>query len=283
MVLQKNQNMIQNDNWKNAKEVLPTFEEKPCIVCHQDFSPQGHWERRCVVCRDTKLQPLKTLSNPKFTGKKSAPQGIRLYEVGGKKKYPSVTSILHPEGIDFPIDQLLQYASRGTLIHKKIEHFHETGKYPTLKELCEVYPGMLAHIKRMKEGSLQLDHKKCNFPGFYEEFGKDFSFDENEIKLISHEHQYAGTADCVGTFRGQPAIIDYKTASDYGPERLGGHFKQLSAYAKASGAPIVYLVVIGLNPKNPKGYEPPLVSEDVEQHFKEFLILRQQFREKYGY
>jgi len=48
-------------------------------------------------------------------------QNIRFYDCGDGRKYPSVTSILNWDAdFSIPADELAQYASRGSIIHKQV-------------------------------------------------------------------------------------------------------------------------------------------------------------------
>lgn len=272
------------DDFFSERYRVSAFPEKACSACDDPFAPLNKWEKRCQPCRIAGKQAEKSLANPGYTGVKTPPPGIRFYPSGKGTRYPSVTSILHPEGIDFPKELLEQYAARGTLIHRKVELFLKEGKYPSLKDMWLRFRDIRDTIDTLKKGSLKLDHTKCNWPGFYKEHGARFTFDEVETLLVNHEHEYAGRTDAIGTFDGMPAIIDFKTASDYNKDKLAGYFMQLSAYAGATGVQIEALVVIPLNPKSPVGYDAPLVStgKEVDKHFAKFLTKRRELKEKYG-
>lgn len=54
-----------------------------------------------------------------------------------------------------------------------------------------------------------------------------------EVALY-YPHLYAGTTDLVGVYKGQPAIMDYKTAKKIRTrDQIGDYFLQMAAYATA--------------------------------------------------
>lgn len=266
----------------DARNRVMVFPEKLCSVDGVKFQPQNKWEKRCGECRRLNRQGTKQLANPEFKGTRELPPGLRFYPSGTGERYPSVTTVLHPDGIDYPKELLDQYAARGTIVHRKIELYLKTGEVFTLKQMWERFADTREHILTLKKGSLKLSHTACNWQGFLAEYAKDFTFDEQEVLLINHEHRFAGRTDVIGTYKGKPAIIDWKTASDYNPDKLKDYFAQLSAYAASCGLDIKYLVVVPFNPKSAKGYEAPLVSTDVKAHFKYFLSKRKAFFDRFG-
>ena len=273
-----------------AKEnTVKSFPQRPCLACGDAFSPENHWSERCKPCKAADRPKTKKIINKHFNGKNPLPlEKLRIRIVNGVKM-PSVTTVLHPFGIDYPEHLLNQYAARGTLVHKQVEIFLRTGKwYPP-----ESLPRKADHEKERDElfkaldsltqGSLGLKTVDCNFRGFYKEFRKRFTFNNLEIESHNTKHAYCGRFDCHGTYKGQPAIIDFKTASDYNREKLESYFQQLSAYANTDGMEeIKYLVVIPLSPRSENGYEAPLVSTKVKSHFKSFLEKRKEFKKLYG-
>lgn len=190
--------------------------------------------------------------------------------------YMSVTSIIHPEGIDFPEDKLRQYAARGTVVHSIVEHYLNTNEWITADQ-CE----KTQEVNIVRTGSLGLPIEACNAKGFFEEYGEDLWIRYVEKKLKNHTHKYAGTADMIGKYKGIWSIIDIKTASNYDDEKLTSYWMQLSAYAKCVTNRIPQMVIIPLNPTSPKGYDAPIVSRAVEGNFKKFLKQLKYVRETY--
>lgn len=264
------------------------FPETPCLACGKPFAPLNAWDERCKLCKSLNRPKLKKILNTEFKGKPPLPpERLRFYPivVDGNKtvRYPSVTSVIHPDGIDFPEALLNQYAARGTIVHKKIEVFLDTQHWPSLEELYKKHADqyLREQIVLMKKGSLKLSPKQCNFLGFYERYSHLFTFNEREKLVVNHQYQFAGRTDCVGTYKGEWAIIDWKTASDYNDEKLESYFMQLAAYASGFEG-IKYLVVVPLSPKDPRGFLPPFVSRAVKGHFAKFLVKRANFKAIYG-
>ena len=278
------------DFWA-PENTVKSFPQRPCLACGDMYSPENHWSERCKSCKTADRPKTKKIVNKHFNGKNLLPlEKLRVRVVNGVKM-PSVTTVLHPFGIDYPEHLLNQYAARGTLVHKQVEVFLRYGIwYPAWKlanskeagddkerdELCEA-------LDIIEKGGLKLKTSDCNFRGFYKEYRKHLTFNNLEIESHNTKHAYCGRFDCHGTYKGKPAIIDFKTASDYNREKLGSYFQQLSAYANTDGMEeIKYLVVIPLSPRSANGYEAPLVSTKVKSHFREFLTKRKEFKKLYG-
>ena len=190
--------------------------------------------------------------------------------------YASVTSIIHPEGLDFPPELLKQYASRGTIVHRLTEEFLTTGQVLSPEDI-----DLPEDLSIVMNGSLKLKIGLCNFKGFFDEFGKDIDVKYIEQKLKNRKHGYMGRADIVGKYKGEWAIFDVKTSGKYDPEKLKDYWMQLSAYANCITPVPKKLVIIPLNPNMPKGYMEPLVEEDVEHYFNLFLKQLEHVKEKY--
>jgi ATP-dependent exoDNAse (exonuclease V) beta subunit len=256
------------------EEIVEKKTTKTNLICqacgkkHED----DFWHKRCKDCRKAKKPATKKLkiANAKFTGR-------TYFSPKTQKHYPSVTSILHPFGIDYPEFLLKQYASRGTIVHAQCEEYHKSNGLQWL-DPREV-DSLAEHVKRLDEGNLKLSWNDCDYVGFRKEFGHLIKVESQEEVAINDEYEFAGRYDACGTYKGEPAIIDYKTASDYKEEKLNSYFMQLSAYAKTVDPNgFKYLVVIPLNPKSKKGYEEPYVSSNIDKHFEDFLAKRDEFR-----
>lgn len=258
---------------ENIVEKKSTKAELKCSVCSRQHI-DDFWHKRCAECRALDKKPTKKLVHEKkvFSGRtyKSPKTG---------KMYPSVTSIIHPEGIDFPEEQLKQYASRGTIVHKLIEEYHKSDcmrwfdphNIPELKE----------HVKIVEKGNLKLKWEDCNYIGFRKKYYEGMKMQEFEGFVCNEEYQFAGRYDVLGTYKNEPAILDFKTASAYSEDKLNDYFMQLSAYAKTLDTPVKYLVIIPLSPKSPQGFLPPFVSSNIDKHFKDFLVKREEFKKIY--
>lgn len=202
---------------------------------------------------------------------------VRWYSDKKGNKYPSVTSILawadilyklrNPNEYDYggiTEDELDEYAARGTLVHEAVETWFKTGQYVVQTEANS--PDAL----KLQDSKLKAED--CNFLGFWEEHGKDFSIKFMEREVVDPVVGYGGRLDMYGTYKGVPAIIDIKTTSTYTAKVDLKYFKQLSAYARAVKGvkKPECLVIIPLNPSNKCGYGKPRVSTDIDAMFSEF-------------
>ena len=203
---------------------------------------------------------------------------IRFYEKDGKK-YPSVTSILGWDK-DWKIseDQLNQYGSRGTIVHKLIEMYLIDGIWMNPEEM----PELAEDVAIVLGGSLGLHWDDCSHEAFFEAHGKDIVIDEMEVEVINTEVGYGGRFDAVGTYKDKPAIFDWKTGSVH-------DFRQLSAYATAwykatdTALPIETLVIAPVGKTdNKSGVMKPKVSEGLESEYKAFLKARKSFKLRFG-
>lgn len=190
--------------------------------------------------------------------------------------YMSVTSILRPDGLDFPPLLLKQYASYGTIIHSMVEHYLIHNEIPdpvkvsTQKDVNNVFGGSL---------NLQLDD--CNVRGFFEEHGERIEVESQEMKVKHTEHKYAGRLDILGNFDGTRAIMDIKTARNYTKSKLTNYWMQQAAYALCLEDVPKRMVILPLNPKSERGYDDPIVEDDVEKYFIMFLKQLEYVRANY--
>lgn len=180
--------------------------------------------------------------------------------------YISVTSIINPEGIPFPEELLVQYASRGTIVHKQVEHFLRHYQYVCPTKLCKQ-----DLIDNVLEGTLNLHWEDCDFRGFLNEYGNDIEFIKVEQRLKNDKHKYAGTADGIVLYKGDLAIVDWKTSSKYTGKKMIDYWKQQAAYAKCIKENVKKMIILPLNPKSKKGYDAPIVETDINHYFNLFL------------
>ena len=106
-------------------------------------------------------------------------------------------------------------ASVGTRMHKYLEDYVETGEWPT--------PGSNPYAQQAHKMATQV---RDNVMEDVEVWG-------SEVNLY-HPKIYAGTTDLVGTYKGQPAIMDFKqTNKPKKAEWVEDYYLQLTAYALA--------------------------------------------------
>jgi genome maintenance exonuclease 1 len=106
-------------------------------------------------------------------------------------------------------------ASVGTRMHKYLEDYVETGEWPQ--------PGSNPYAQQA-HGMAQV---------IKDQVMDDVVVWGSEVNLYMPQ-MYAGTTDLVGTYKGQPAIMDFKQTNK--PKKLEwvvDYFLQLTAYAEA--------------------------------------------------
>ena len=106
-------------------------------------------------------------------------------------------------------------AGIGTRLHKYIEDFVETGEWAE--------PGSNPYSKKAHAMATVIKDKA---------FSDITSIWGSEVSLYM-PNMYAGTTDLVGTYRGQPAIMDFKQSNKKKKtEWVENYFLQLVAYAE---------------------------------------------------
>jgi len=155
--------------------------------------------------------------------------GKRLYQTPDGNAVASVTTILDATkdkthliawrkrvGEQKAQEIVTEAASVGTRMHKYLEDYVEFGQWPT--------PGSNPYAQQAHMMATQIKEKAMN------------DVDEiwgSEVNLYM-PNMYAGTTDLVGTYKGQPAIMDFKQTNK--PKKLEwvvDYFLQLTAYAEA--------------------------------------------------
>jgi len=196
---------------------------------------------------------------------------IRFYEVGDKK-YPSVTSILG-WNIDWKIseDELQQYASRGTIIHKLIEIYLTQNRWANPIDL----PELENDVTILLSGSKGLTWKDCSYEKALESIRKDIKMIGTEETLHNDEHLYAGRVDTICEYEGKVSVLDFKSGTTI-------DMRQLAAYA-ACLENIEQLVIVPVGPTDNKcGIKKPIICTNIQKEFKGFLYARAKFRERFG-
>ncbi len=202
-------------------------------------------------------------------------ENVIIREKNGKQ-YPSVTSIISwMKDWHISKDDLIQYAARGTIVHKLIEYYIHNQIWLMLEDLSEKDQEMDVEITTMLQGGKKLLIEDCSFQKFFEVHGKDFEISETEVTVYNEEHKYSGRMDAEGLYKGIKSIIDYKTGKSW-------DFKQLAAYAECR-EDIKQLVVCPVGPTDNKtGVMKPVVCENVKSEFKKFLRDRVEFKKRFG-
>lgn len=151
-------------------------------------------------------------------------EGRRVYVAPNGERYPSVTTVLsdyNKEGLmewrakvgEAKANQISRTATnRGTGVHKALELYLQN------QDLTdhEMMPNVKSLFVRMKK---ELDEKVNNIHCL-------------EDKLFSHQLKLAGTVDCIAEYKGELAVIDFKTSIRLKKkEHIGNYFMQGAAYA----------------------------------------------------
>jgi len=154
--------------------------------------------------------------------------GKRLYETPDGNAVASVTTILDATkdkthliawrkrvGEQKAQEIVTEAAGVGTRMHKYLEDYIDTGEWPT--------PGSNPYAQQAHSMAQII---KDNVMDDVEVWG-------SEVNLYM-PNMYAGTTDLVGTYKGQPAIMDFKqTNKPKKVEWVVDYFLQLVAYAEA--------------------------------------------------
>ena len=188
--------------------------------------------------------------------------GVRYYQDSLSNLVPSVTTILSATGDHSGIDAwkrrvgpktakavVDEATTIGTAVHLAIENYLYGKEW---EQFTEDKMGMLAHqiAKRFI----------CDCLGDIDEvWGL-----ESGLVL---DGLYAGTADCIGIFRGKPTIIDFKTAKKIKrKDWIEDYFLQGAAYANAHN--VMYKTNIE---------SIAILMVDRDLLFKEFLVNSKEF------
>tara|TARA_B100001057_G_scaffold27090_1_gene24820 strand:+ start:742 stop:1419 length:678 start_codon:yes stop_codon:yes gene_type:complete len=160
--------------------------------------------------------------------KKKSVDGRRLYACPDGNSVASVTTILDATKDkthliawrkrvgDIKAKEITtEAAGVGTRMHKYLEDYVESGEWTK--------PGSNPYAKQAHNMALQIKENVMN----------DIEIWGSEVQLY-HPKIYAGTTDLVGTYKGQPAIMDFKqTNKPKKKEWVEDYYLQLTAYALA--------------------------------------------------
>ena len=276
---------ISTGAFENEKPLFELCEEYDNILPDEQLSSRQ--SELYALCKGNFVRVQRLSLEEKV---KLEQEGIRLYPVVEKnKEYPSVTSITGwDKDFNMPDTELAQYGSRGTLVHKRCEHFDsEPNTWLDLKKLVVEYPEMYQDYVIMTKGNRFLNADGYDYPAFLEKY--PIKHLESEKVIYNHDLEYAGRLDKIGIpimnknwekigVREVETIFDFKTSKALDVDSFG---QQASAYAKPLG--ITQAVIIPL--KNyadvKQGFSAPVLIE-VEEYFPLFKISRIAFRKRFG-
>jgi len=205
-------------------------------------------------------------------------QGLRFVKSPKTNRMlPSVTSVIGWDA-DFFVSavELVQYASQGTIVHIRVQHYINTGKWIDAKLLNDTW----ADIVILTKGSLRLPVDVGDFPKFLEKH--PIKEKVNAVRLFNDTDKYTGEPDFYGIpdFKGALPIytvFDVKRTPDKIKDGM-----QLAAYCKIIGAK--QGIIVPISGKNQQGYSKPVVynEKQLEGYYKMFLRKRNDFNKRYG-
>jgi hypothetical protein len=159
-------------------------------------------------------------------------EGKRHYALPDGSRVPSVTTILEKTkpaeakqklqewrnrvGVERAQQITTEAANRGTRMHTYLERYVKTNDIGEFPSNPFAQPSWFMAAQVILEGLQHVDeYWGCEVPLYYSGL-------------------YAGTTDCVGVWKGQPAILDFKqTNRPKKREWIDDYFLQLAAYAAA--------------------------------------------------
>jgi genome maintenance exonuclease 1 len=158
--------------------------------------------------------------------------GKRHYSLPNGEKVPSVTTILDrtkpPEarealanwkkavGEQRAQQITTEAANRGTRMHAYLETYIASDELKPLPTNPYAHPSWFMAAEVILKGLCHVDE-----------------FWGSEVPVY-YSGLYAGTTDCIGVWKGRPAIMDFKQSNKVKKrEYIGDYFMQLAAYAEA--------------------------------------------------
>jgi genome maintenance exonuclease 1 len=199
----------------------------------------------------------------------------RFYLTPEGNKYPSVTTVCSLATIDSikkwrkrvgneQANKISSKASsRGTKVHKLVEDY-VNNKDLDFENVLPVNLFMFKQIKPILDTYLENVYAI-------------------ECPLYSDYLETAGRVDCIGTFKGKPAIIDFKTANKRKQRSwIHNYFMQEAAYAvmfeERTKIPISRIVTVIAVEQD----EPQLFIEKRDDYINLFQQYRSLYKEKYS-
>lgn len=231
--------------------------EKPMWHQKLTFELNGETPEEIAALEELEFSRIKTAIDERAKNAwdiaKRDMAGVRIRIKDGKK-YPSVSSILKPDGIPSSIDP--EYGIRGTEIHNLIHDWITTGKW-----------------RAPREPLSKLSYEDIHYQEFFTKFKNriDLKNCQLNIELFHDKHLYSGEIDCIGLVDGLPTLIDFKTGSY--------DWTQLVAYYKGNNN-VKLLAVFDL--KNLKLETLNLKDVKCPDYWEKFLVKRGEFRARFG-
>lgn len=233
-------------NRGNYEQEAPFYSAKVVI---EDFDGKDV-ESRCNS-EYARLQGIiEPLLAADYNKKRTDLANVRIREKDGKQ-YPSVTSILCPDGIYKGIKNLAQFTERGKQLDKIFKTYITTGKL-------------------LRPNPLKFDPLPWEFDveKFCEENGLKPSINwKADIEVYNEEWMYSGEIDLL-----------YKNANPYDVKAGNWKWEQAVAYSKARELPTAGIFDI----KEGKLHEITMDSPEAKKAWENFLVKRGEFKARFG-
>ena len=195
---------------------------------------------------------------------------IRFREKNGKK-YPSVTSILGwNKQWAVTVDQLKQYAARGTIVEWLILDYLKGGVWPNPIDVL----ALKEDVAILLGGSCGFSWANCTHEAFMEKYKDKIKIEKTKGVVFNDELLYSGEYDILGEYDGVRSIMDIKSGTF--------DMRQLAAYAICE-KDIEQLVILPVGPTDNKcGYKKPVICTTIQDEYKKFTEARSKFRLRFG-
>ena len=201
--------------------------------------------------------------------------GKRHYVTPQGVKYPSVTTVLSLDSAE----GIAKWRARvGAEVADKISN-QASVRGTAVHQLCEDY---INNVEDFKKGQMPANIGTFNIlkPELDAHLNNIVM---QEVPLYSHYLKVGGRVDCIGDWKGELSIIDFKTAKK--PKRrewIGSYFMQAASYAvmfeELTKIPINNLVVAIACDDG----EPQIFTGKRDDYIHDFIKLRARYEELHG-
>jgi hypothetical protein len=228
--------------------------EKPMWHQKITFELNGETPEQIALLEETEFNRIKTAIDKRAQEAwDKAKQDLGNLRIRGKdgKKYPSYSSINHPDPL--PIDP--EFALRGTNVHTVINEWIKTGKWTKPEPLKKLKYDDIPYQKFFELYKDRIDFKDCKL----------------NVEVFHDRLLYSGEIDCIGLVDKILTLIDFKTGS--------WDWMQLIAYYKAHNQ-VKQLAIFDL--KNLELEILKFNDPKCQEKWENFLIKRGEFKARFG-
>ncbi len=195
---------------------------------------------------------------------KPVPEGVRIREKDGKK-YPSVTSILNPDGIPIDPVKLKNHCDYGNDVDELFKEYFAAGGSRAPRKLKSSYDGLADSFDPLKMISL------------IDQSGIEIKQIKSSVEIFSEDHLYSGEIDCLVPYEKSFMVLDIKTGS-YKWEQLVAYAKAINEGRYDETCGVKYLGILDCKGKK---FIIKELSEMVKE-WERFLILRGAFKSRFS-